>query len=126
MERTFDLHQQNKSISKRPKLIAALKKGDKTVAELAEIGEVSTGRIREYFYGGAIVIKDGLGSLSKKFKLVTDLGPKTDKKKAGTAHPDKSRSTKTSPKNRPSQKSKKEPSGKPSKDKTTKKVDLKK
>lgn len=126
MKRTFDLHQQNKSISKRPKLIAALKKGDKTVAELAEIGGVSGARIREYHYGGAIVIKGGLGSLSKKFKLVTDLGPKTDKKKAGPARPDKSRSAKTSPKEKPSHKSKKGPSGKPSKNKPTKKVDLKK
>lgn len=126
MKRTFDLYQQNKAISKRPKLIAALKKGDKTVVELAEIGEVSSSRIREFGYGGAIIIKDGLGSLSKKFKLVTDLDPKTDKKKAGSARPDASRSAKTSPKNRPSQKSKKGPSGSTSKDKTTKKVGLKK
>lgn len=81
MERTFSKEQQVKSISKRPKALAALKKGDKTVAEMAEIGQVSVARVREWAYGGAIKIEDGLCSLTKGFKPM-DVDPVSAKGKA--------------------------------------------
>lgn len=82
MERKFDFTQQVKSISQRPAAYKALKKGGSTVAEMAEIAGVSVARVREWGYGGAIVIEDGLCSLAKKFKLM-DVDPKeTSPKKA--------------------------------------------